>query len=447
MKKQTKLLSAALIIAVCAVMFSACGAQAKTFTVTFDKQGGVGGVDSVTATYGKTMPQALAPVKSGYTFGGYYTLPNGAGTQYYDAEMKSVKAWDIEGNTTLYAKWTYGAVIGEGNWDGQASTYLASNKIHTGIHYVEYGNFPKSYVGDSLNTELNTAYNAGSLINGMALTGKSYTVNTIADTESAYGGNTTNNWIPTTAAEYSFNGGKYVRKIMYSARDYNTASVNTFADGTTFATDQYYWFNVEPIRWLIANWDELPKSVNPSGAGTATSMKLAASEEITAGVPFFYNATAADRTMWKNSAARSYLNEKFLNEAFTVAERNAILASTVANNDGNGVGYDAAAGAGASFNTTDKIFLLSYYEVFTGGDYYNIFNTTQKQWVYVSDFALANFAFSSNGTSYPRIGVWWLRSAYSSSYVRYVYSSSSVLYTNPNLLDGSLRPAFVLALS
>jgi len=426
-------------------MFAACGylqgigTQAKTFTVTFDKLGGTGGADSTTVTLGKAMTSGLsAPVKAGYEFGGYYAQQNGGGNQYYDSDMNSMKAWDIEGNKTLYAKWTYGAVIGEGNWDGQESTYLESNKIHTGVHYVEYGEFPKSYVGDSLNTVLNRAYNR-ILTNGrMELTGKSYTVNTIADTLRYLGG-----WIPTTVAEYSFNGGKYVRKIMYSACDFGSFSVNTFADGTSFATGHYYWFNVEPIRWLIANWDELPKSVNPSGTGAATEMKLVASEEIMSGVPFFYNGTATDRTMWKNSTARSYLNDKFLNEAFTATERNAILASTIANTDGNGLGDDAAAGAGATYNTTDKIFLLSYYEVFTGGDYYNIFNTAQKRLAYVSDFALANFNYS-----FSRTGYWWLRSAYSSTTVWNVGRSGiNGTADMPDYLCDGLRPAFVLALS
>ena len=70
---------------------------ANTYTVTLDMQGGTGGSTGVTATYGLAMPNATAPAKTGYTFDGYYTETNGAGTQYYsqdgadaDSYMESV---------------------------------------------------------------------------------------------------------------------------------------------------------------------------------------------------------------------------------------------------------------------------------------------------------------------------------------------------------------------
>ncbi len=79
---------------------------ANTFVVTLDKQSGTGGTDSVTATYGRAMPTATAPTRTGYTFGGYFTQINGGGTQYYTASMASKRNWDIAQPTTLYAKWT-----------------------------------------------------------------------------------------------------------------------------------------------------------------------------------------------------------------------------------------------------------------------------------------------------------------------------------------------------
>ena len=54
-----------------------------------------------------------APQRQGYTFGGYYSKPNGAGTQYYTASMTSARTWNIDERlldpqvteVTLYAKW------------------------------------------------------------------------------------------------------------------------------------------------------------------------------------------------------------------------------------------------------------------------------------------------------------------------------------------------------
>ena len=83
---------------------------AKTCTVTFDKNSGTGGSNSVTATYGSAMPDITPPTRSGYVFGGYYdseTSDNGTGTQYYKADGKSAKNWDknVTSEQTLYARW------------------------------------------------------------------------------------------------------------------------------------------------------------------------------------------------------------------------------------------------------------------------------------------------------------------------------------------------------
>lgn len=80
---------------------------ANIYTVQFDKQSGSGGTASVNATYDSAMPPATAPTRAGYTFAGYYTSPNGGGTQYYDENMVSVSYWNITTNpSTLYANWT-----------------------------------------------------------------------------------------------------------------------------------------------------------------------------------------------------------------------------------------------------------------------------------------------------------------------------------------------------
>ena len=79
--------------------------QAKSYTVTFDKQGGTNGSDSVTATYKKRMPASEAPTRAGFTFKGYYAQKNGAGTKYYDEFMNSDVIYESTQNTTLYAYW------------------------------------------------------------------------------------------------------------------------------------------------------------------------------------------------------------------------------------------------------------------------------------------------------------------------------------------------------
>ena len=78
---------------------------ANPYAVTFDRQGGTGGSNAVTATYASAMPTATAPTRTGYTFGGYWDA-TGGGTQFYSAAMASARAWDKAFSATLYARWT-----------------------------------------------------------------------------------------------------------------------------------------------------------------------------------------------------------------------------------------------------------------------------------------------------------------------------------------------------
>lgn len=64
---------------------------AKTFTVTLNNQGATtAGTASVTATYDSAMPSATMPMRTGYTFNGYYDATSG-GTQYYTASGASAR--------------------------------------------------------------------------------------------------------------------------------------------------------------------------------------------------------------------------------------------------------------------------------------------------------------------------------------------------------------------
>lgn len=77
-----------------------------TYGLMFDAQGGSGGTSSVTATYGSNLPSVTVPTRTGYTFAGYWSAPDGGGTQYYNAYGNGVKKWDVASAATLYAKWT-----------------------------------------------------------------------------------------------------------------------------------------------------------------------------------------------------------------------------------------------------------------------------------------------------------------------------------------------------
>ena len=79
--------------------------KAKQYTVTFDKQGGSAGTNYVTSTYDQRMPIADAPVKTGFSFKGYYTKPDKNGTLYYNEFMTSDIIYQTDADITLYAYW------------------------------------------------------------------------------------------------------------------------------------------------------------------------------------------------------------------------------------------------------------------------------------------------------------------------------------------------------
>lgn len=114
----------------------------KQCTVTFDKNSGTGGDNSVTATYGSAMTAIDPPTREHFDFGGYYdseTDNDGTGNKYYNADGSSAATWNknTTAATTLYAKWTEHSLTNYrtvcctelGTIDGEASLTQAGNSV------------------------------------------------------------------------------------------------------------------------------------------------------------------------------------------------------------------------------------------------------------------------------------------------------------------------------
>lgn len=136
-----------------------------TTNVSLDFQGGQNGTTLVTATYGKAMPTGeniVAPTRAGFTFGGYYSSPNGMGTQYYNADMLSKSFWYQEvKDTKLYAKWipkVYVTTIGLS--DVKATLWVGETKsITTTVGPTTASN--KTLTWSSSNTSVATVSSTG----------------------------------------------------------------------------------------------------------------------------------------------------------------------------------------------------------------------------------------------------------------------------------------------
>lgn len=182
------------------------------------------------------------------------------------------------------------------------SKVLIDNQLCPRTRYVlSLGEYPQSFVGKELNDELDDSLN-NKTINP---TGKKYSGKYI------WSDNYKNKKCFEENLEYKYNGERYVKV------DISSYSGAELSDGHAYSreNEQHLWVKVEPIRWVIENWKDLPKDVNPSGTGKATTMKLQTEECIIAGVPI---CKEDNESVWKNSLLRNYLNNYFLKEAFEV---------------------------------------------------------------------------------------------------------------------------------
>lgn len=81
--------------------------SAKSYKVTLDNTFITGGMDVINVNYGFELPKISIPFLAGEKCVGYFTEPDGKGVQYFDSEGYGIRAWDIDGDTTLYPYFIY----------------------------------------------------------------------------------------------------------------------------------------------------------------------------------------------------------------------------------------------------------------------------------------------------------------------------------------------------
>ena len=99
---------------------------------------------------------------------------------------------------------------------------------------------------------------------------------------------------------------------------------------------------------------------------------------------------------WEQCSLRRWMNSEFLQNSFTDEEQAAIQTTKVVNGSGQGAKYSVDGGP----DTEDRIFLLSYRDVFV-----TYFPKTEDRLCQPTQAATANGVFSS-----PDGCAWWLRS-------------------------------------
>lgn len=137
-----------------------------------------------------------------------------------------------------------------------------------------------------------------------------------------------------------------------------------FAGVYGYYGSETYWFSFAPIQWVVLENDK-----------DAGSVLLMAKQVLDTHA--FDSASGAD-SVWKDSEIAKWLNNAFLNTAFSAKEQESILAETVVNDpnpvrgtyDGVPSYFKGAVSGGAAFvgtpsgaNTNDKVFLPSFADI------------------------------------------------------------------------------------
>ncbi len=173
-----------------------------------------------------------------------------------------------------------------------------------------------------------------------------------------------------------------------------------------------------------------------------------------------YNETYAEVT-WETSTIRSWLNgygastigngidyldDNFIDEAFTAEEQAAINTTTVINNENPEYGTDGGN------DTEDKVYLLSIEEASnTAYGFDSTYNDESKtREVKNTDYAKTNGAFTGSSLGYSGNGYWWLRSPGGNSDVACYVDNDGCGYNDGRLVslfDNGVRPALHVNLS
>ena len=263
------------------------------------------------------------------------------------------------------------------------------------LPYIDFGSYPQTYVGSSMNTTLESWYNSNS-----PTAVNTYTVRT--RTWQAY---------QYTDGNIYARGNRYVYESGYTYLNGETVG--------TSSTTEYTWFKVEPIRWIVLNYEAYK-------SGSDSELEIMSYLALTADIRFNASSTDADGTagtsddpnQWVNSELRTWLNSTFYTSAFTNDEQELISTTTVGNNVTNN--YDTATSNTAGVATEDKVYCLSYWDYYNSAGLFT--NTNGKRLCSPTDFALGNYCYKYMSTSYvtatyPSGGTCrcWTRSAGSSA--------------------------------
>ena len=216
-------------------------------------------------------------------------------------------------------------------------------------------------------------------------------------------------------ADFKYNGSKYRAVTFSQYRPWWTGEIsstsNTYQDDNGYYTGNVYYFKYEPLKWRVLDASEGLVMCNTSiDAQAYNNYMLYSNNEYYGDSSKSYYASD-----WANSSIREWLNEDFYNTAFSGSQQSRIKPTNLETKSTYSSEYDSA-------NTTDNVFLLSYWDVLNTSygfsSSYSTYDTAGQ--LKSTDYAKCQGCYSETTTSYFGNSWWHLRSPHSSVKAAYV---------------------------
>ena len=287
---------------------------------------------------------------------------------------------------------------------------------------IEFGSYPQSEVTDSAlksaltskagSTDGWTSYNY--YINGAQSDYMKYT-----DVE--YGG-----------AKYR---GVYFTQYRPCWTTGSSSTDNSCQDDNGYSTSTVYWFKYEPMKWQVLSSDK------ETGAVAVLSKTILDSQEY---YQDKFTRTIDGKTIYANnyeySDIRTWLNGTFYDGAFTAAEKNAIIATTL-DNSADSEEYSQY----DSNSTTDKVWLLSLDEALNAdyGFETEHWSNSETRTAQGSAYALCQGLSKSDLNGFSD---WLLRSAGSYHNSECIVNDRGMVYDGVSGTFSGVRPALTINL-
>jgi len=259
---------------------------ANSYTLTFDPGSGTvtptSKVVSYDSTYGAGTAGWPTPIKTGYSFNGWFTGSNGSGTKIESSTIVALSA-----NQTLYAYWTVNTYTikydGNGSTAGSTPDSSYTYNITSAISTNGYSKLGHSFLGWSLSQSASTpdylngqnVLNLTSDPNGIVTFYAVWLVNDYQVIYNANGGTGIMPSITITFGQSAALSAVLFSKTGYTFQGWATSLANANAGIVTYSNGQTYTMNTEGAT-LYAVWSansyHITFDANGGTGGSSTIM-------------------------------------------------------------------------------------------------------------------------------------------------------------------------------